>query len=59
MYYCGAKGITETTAHDDRGILYLVRAKFFGGHSHTFEPADHMVLYDKAAGYMYGTSARW
>lgn len=51
MYYCGAKGITETTAHDDRGILYLAKAKFFGGHSHTFEPADHMVLYDKAAGY--------
>lgn len=51
MYYCGAKGIIETTAHDDRGILYLAKAKFFGGHSHTFDPADHMVLYDKAAGY--------
>lgn len=51
LYYCGAKGISETSSHDDRGILYLAKAKFFDGHSHTFNAADHMVLYDKAAGY--------
>ncbi|WP_373155262.1 sialidase family protein [Bacteroides cellulosilyticus] len=51
LYYCGPKGITETDAHDDRGILYLAKAKFFNGHSHTFDAADEMVLYDKAAGY--------
>ena len=45
------KGISETSSHDDRGILYLAKAKFFDGHSHTFNAADHMVLYDKAAGY--------
>lgn len=51
LYYCGAKGITATSSHDDRGILYLAKAKFFDGHSHTFNAADHLVLYDKAAGY--------
>lgn len=51
LYYCGAKGITATNEHDDRGILYLTKAKFFDGHSHTFESADQMVIYDKAAGY--------
>lgn len=51
LYYCGAKGIVATNEHDDRGILYLTKAKFFGGHSHTFGSADQMVLYDKAAGY--------
>ena len=52
LYYCGAKGIAATeNVHDDRGILYIAKAKFFDGHSHTFDPADHTVLYDKAAGY--------
>lgn len=51
LYYCGPKGIAATGSYDDRGILYLTKAKFFDGHSHTFDSADQMALYDKAAGY--------
>lgn len=51
LYYCGAKGVAATSSHDDRGILYLAKAKFFDGHSHTFDAADHMILHEKAAGY--------
>ena len=59
MYYCGAKGITETTAHDDRGILYFTELNSLVVIRIHLSRQIIWCFMIKRQDTMYGTSARW